>query len=188
VVNQVKFKNLFYLNNIKMKKLVLTAIIVIATLTGMNAQTYKWWAGGRTSFWTNDYGTSFSVAPEVGYQITPRLTVATSLAYHARTTDNSLTPDFSGFVVNPYMRFTAFKSGILLGFVDGGMEFGIGDYDGLQIGFKPGIALLLTDRITAATQFGFIGYNDGNGIGGRSKGVGFDLSGYCTTFGIFFSF
>ena len=176
-----------------MKKTVLMAIIVLATLTGMNAQNYKWWAGGRTSFWADDNGTSFSVAPEVGYHLTTKFTLATSIAYHAVKFDNSdknaLSPDFSGFVVNPYIRYTAFKSGILLGFIDGGMEFGIGDFDGFQIGFKPGIALLLTNRVTAATQFGFLGYSDGNGIAaGRTKGIGFDLSGYCGTIAFFYSF
>jgi len=176
-----------------MRKSVLLAIIVIATFTGMNAQGYKWWVGGRTSFWIDDYDdyrTFFSVAPEVGYHLTPKLTLATSLAYHAIKLEKSekQTPDFSGFIVNPYIRYTAFKSGILLGFIDGGIEFGLGDFDGFQVGFKPGIALLLTNRITAATQFGFIGYNDGNGIAGRTKGAGFDLSGYCTTIAFFYSF
>jgi hypothetical protein len=158
----------------------------------MNAQAYKWWAGGRTSFWADDKGTSFSLAPEVGYHLSPQFTLAASIAYRAVKFNNSdnnlLKPDFSGFVVNPYVRYTAFKSGILLGFIDGGMEFGLGDFDGFQIGFKPGIALLLTNRITAATQFGFIGYNDGHGISGRTKGVGFDLSGYCSTIAFFYSF
>ena len=174
-----------------MKKLILTAIIVIAALTGMNAQAYKWWAGGRTNFWVDDNRTSYSIAPEIGYHLSPQFTLAASLAYHAIINNKdkvSLTSDFSGFIVNPYIRYTYFKSGNLLGFIDGGMEFGIGDFEGLQIGFKPGIALLLTDRITAATQFGFIGYNDGNGIARRTKGVGFDLSGYCTTIAFFYSF
>jgi len=172
-----------------MKKLVLAAIIVLAALTGMNAQEYKWWAGGRTHFWGNDNRASFSVAPEVGYHLSPRFTLAASLAYHAiKSNNDKLTPDFSGCIVNPYIRYTAFKSGNLLGFIDGGMEFGLGDFEGFQIGFKPGVALLLTNRITAATQFGFIGYNDGNGIAGRTKGVGFDLSGYCTTIAFFYSF
>jgi len=173
-----------------MKKSVLMAVIAIVTSTGINAQSYKWWAGGRTSFWVDDNCTSFSIAPEVGYHLTPNLTLATSLAYHVIKMDNSdqPSPDISGFIVNPYIRYSAFKSGILLGFIDGGIEFGLGDFEGFQIGFKPGIALLLTDRITAATQFGFIGYNDGNGISGRTKGVGFDLSGYCTTIAFFYSF
>jgi hypothetical protein len=173
-----------------MKKIVLTAIIVVATLTGMNAQAYKWWAGGRTSFWSDDYGTSFSVAPEVGYMITPQFTLATSLAYQTvRNKDNTaLKPDMSGFIVNPYVRYTFFQSGRLLGFVDGGIEFGVGDFDGFQIGFKPGIALILTERVTAATQFGFLGYNDGKGMAGRTKGVGFDLSGYCPIIAFFYSF
>jgi len=175
-----------------MRKSALLTIIVIIGLTGMNAQSYKWWAGGRTHFWTDDYKTTFSFAPEVGYMITTKITLAASLAYQAVKFDNSnnhaMKPDFSGFIVNPYIRYTAFKSGMLLGFIDGGMEFGLGDFEGFQIGFKPGIALLLTDRITAATQFGFIGYNDGNGIAGRTKGVGFDLSGYCSTIAFFYSF
>ena len=173
-----------------MKKLVLTAIIVVAAITGMNAQNYKWWAGGRTSLWIDDDRTSFSVAPEVGYHLTSNLTLATSLAYHVIKIDNSdqLTPDISGFVVNPYIRYTFIKSGILLGFVDGGMEFGLGDFEGVQIGFKPGIALLLSNRVTAATQFGFVEFNDGKGIAGRPKGVGFDLTGYCSTIAFFYSF
>ncbi|MDR0795609.1 MAG: hypothetical protein LBE79_06085 [Tannerella sp.] len=175
-----------------MKKLLLIALLVIITVSGIDAQTYKWWAGGRTNFWVDDYVTSFSVAPEVGFHITPYITIATSLAYHAKkwsnSDRNSLTPDMEGFVVNPYVRYTTFKSGILLGFIDGGIELGLGDFEGFQVGFKPGIALLLTNRITAATQFGFVGYNDGNGIAGRSKGVGFDISGYCTTIAFFYAF
>ena len=169
-----------------MKKLILPAIMAIATVMGMNAQTYKWWAGGRSTFWAGDKGVNFIVAPEVGYHLAPKWTIASSLGIQAF--NNKDGKDIYGVVFNPYMRYTAFKQGILLGFIDGGVEFGVGDITGIQLGFKPGIALLLTERFTAATQFGFIGFNDGKDIGGRKQGFGFDLSGYCSTIAFFFSF
>jgi hypothetical protein len=173
----------------EMKKLFFLAIISIATVAGMNAQTYKWWAGGHTTLWVGDAGTTFNFAPEIGYLLSPKITLAASLGYYSFKSDNKqITPDIDGIILNPYVRYTAFKRGLLLGFVDAGVDVGIGDNKGFQVGFKPGIALLLTDRFTAATQFGFIGYNDGKGIGGRRQGIGFDLSGYCPIIAFFYSF
>ena len=169
-----------------MKRLFFLAVISMSVLTGMNAQSYKWWAGGRTVFWTGDAGVNFLLAPEVGYHLSPKFTIAASLGVQAY--NNKHGKDLYGLTVNPYMRYTAFKQGILLGFIDGGVDFGLGDVVGFQLGFKPGVALLVTERFTVATQFGFIGYNDGKDIGGRSKGFGFDLSGYCTTLAFFYSF
>jgi len=169
-----------------MKKLILPAIMAIATVMGMNAQTYKWWAGGRSTFWAGDSGITFLVAPEVGYLLTPKWTIASSLGVQAVNNKNG--KDMYGLIVNPYMRYVAFKQGILLGFLDGGVDFGLGDIKGFQLGFKPGVALLLTERFTVATQFGFIGYNDGKDIGARRQGFGFDLSGYCSTIAFFYSF
>jgi len=174
-----------------MKKILFTVIFTLSILTVLNAQNYKWWAGGHTTFWTGKNSTTFIVAPEVGYHLTPQFTLAASLGYHSYKYDNTkfnFKPDFSGFVLNPYVRYTIFKQGIVLGFVDGGVDLGLGDLEGVQLGFKPGIAILLSDRFTAATQFGFIGYNDGRDIGDRRKGFGFDLSGYCPIIAFFYSF
>jgi len=174
-----------------MKKLFLTILISGIAFTGLNAQLYNWWVGGHTTFWVGDKKSTFIIAPEVGYILSPKFTLATSLGYHSHIYDNSkfsLKPDFSGFVLNPYVRYVAFQKGIVLGFVDGGADFGLGDFEGFQLGFKPGIAILLSERFTAATQFGFIGYNDGRDIGNRTKGFGFELSGYCPIIAFFYSF
>lgn len=164
-------------------------MIAIATLTGMKAQDLGFWVGGRTSLWSGDSKTSFTLAPEAGFEITPQLTIAASLALETSHFDNSdFEDDYVGVILNPYMRYTFFKTGIVSGFVDGGLEVGLGDLDGLQIGFKPGIALSMSRRFTAVLHFGFVGYNDGEGIAGRSEGIGFDLSGYRSSVGIYYSF
>ena len=170
-----------------MKRLFLLVIISITTATtGVHSQTYKWWAGGRGTLWTGDAGATYVFAPEVGYHLSPKWTIASSLGIQANNYKQG--KDIYGLTVNPYMRYTAFKQGIVLGFIDGGVDFGLGDIEGFQIGFKPGIAILISERFTAATQFGFIGFNDGKAIGIRKHGFGFDLSGYCSTIAFFYSF
>ena len=168
------------------KRILISVIVIFASFLGINAQNYKWWAGGRALFWTGDAGMSYMVAPEVGYQLSPKFTIASSLGIQANNFKNG--KDIYGLVMNPYIRYIVFKQGNLLGFVDGGVEFGMGDIFGFQLGFKPGIALLLTERFTAATQFGFVGFNDGKDIGLRRHGFGYDFSGYCSTIAFFYSF
>ena len=170
-----------------MKKLILSAIIAIVTLTGMDAQTYKWWVGGRTTIWTGDQSSVFMIAPEVGYLISPQFTIAASVGVQTDWYNNPSSSS-TGLMLNPYMRYVAFKQGMLLGFVDGGLDLSLGDYEGFQFGLKPGVAILLTDRFTVATQFGFLGYSDGKGVGYRRQGFGLDLSGYCSTIAFFYSF
>ena len=154
----------------------------------ISAQDYKWWAGGRTTLWAGDSETTFIIAPEVGYHLNQKFTVAASIGFHSYSYDGL--PDASGFVLNPYIRYNAFKKGVLFGYVDGGAEFGIGDFEGVQVGLKPGIAVAITNRFVVALQYGFIGYSDGKGAGPniRSKGVGIDLSGYQSGLAFFYCF
>jgi len=173
-----------------MKKIALTFILIIATLSTVCAQNYKWWAGGKTSFWRAESHTDFGIAPEIGYHLTNKFTVAGSVGLyshinHSKGNDSN----YNYVILNPYIRYNAIVTGNLLFFVDGGVDCRIGRDDAFQIGFKPGMAIFLSDRITLAFQFGFIGYNDGNGIGVmRKQGVGFDLSGYQSGFALFYSF
>lgn len=172
-----------------MKKYILSVFLVIVTTLNISAQDYKWWAGGRTSLWAGDGETTFIIAPEVGYHLNQRFTVAASIGLHSYSYDHS--SDVSGLVLNPYIRYNAFKKGVLFGYVDGGAEFGVGDFDFFQVGLKPGIAVALTDRLVVALQYGFIGYSDGKGLGLpniRRKGVGIDLSGYQSGLAFFYCF
>lgn len=173
-----------------MKKYFLSAIFTIVTILGVSAQDYKWWIGGRTTLWAGDDETVVVIAPEIGYHLNQKFTIAASLGFHSYDYDDYqyMREDISGLVLNPYLRYNAFKKGILFGYVDGGVEFGLGDIEGVQVGLKPGIAVAITNRFCVALQFGFLGYSDGKGLGARSKGFGLDLSGYQSGLAFFYSF
>ena len=176
-----------------MKKYVLSVIFILIALMELQAQDYKWWAGGRMTLWTNKDDSKVVVAPDVGYHLSNKFTIAASVGFHSYSfDDNSMSPDKSGFVLNPYIRYNAFRKGIISGYVDGGAEFGISDMKGFNIGLKPGSAIHLTERFCVALHFGFIGYRDGKsdgiGINRSMKGFGIDLSGYQSGFGFFYSF
>jgi hypothetical protein len=174
-----------------MKKVFLTAVFTMAMILSANAQDYKWFLGGELGFWSSKIGsvktTAFNVAPEVGYNVSDNFAVATALRYGSIKTGNRKS---DGFVLNPYLRYTFLKAGIVSAFIDGGITVGLSDFDGFEAGIKPGIAIALTDRLNAVAHFGFVGYNDGEGIGAYSagKGFGIDLSGYQTQFGFYYSF
>lgn len=171
-----------------MKKLILSAIIAIASLSGINAQEYKWWAGGRTTLWAGDDVSVIAIAPEIGYHLNSKFTVAASIGFEAYNFDTDYQSDVNGFVINPYLRYNVCRIGMVSCYVDGGVKFGLGDLDGFQAGLKPGVAVHLTDRLCAAFHFGFLGYSDGKGVSENIKGFGVDLSGYRSGFAVFYSF
>ena len=173
-----------------MRNFTLLFVFALVVCVSASAQDYKWWAGGKTSLWNTDDHAEFVLAPEVGYHLSKKLTIAASVGYYSSFNYDNSSLNNNYVVLNPYLRFNAFLKGNVLFFVDGGVDCRTGkNDDAFQIGLKPGMAIFLTDRITAAFQFGFLGYNDGKGIGGVYKErVGFDLSGYQSGFAIFYSF
>ena len=169
-----------------MKKVVLLVIFTVVSFTVVNAQDYKWWAGAKSALWLESDQMIFVFAPEVGYHLTNKFAVAASIGFSSYQYDNN--SNKNELILNPYIHFKAINKDNLLFFVNFGVDYGLGDIEGFQVGFKPGMAIPLSNRVTFALQFGFLGYNDGKGIGSKSKGVGFDLSGYQSGFVIFYSF
>ena len=186
-----------------MKKSILTAVFTMAMVLSANAQEHKWFIGGEAGFWSakmsydlsfpySFYGmraTQIVVAPEIGYNVTDKFAVAASLGYlHTKVKDIDYKVD--GFIIKPYVRYTFLKTGILSAFVDGGATFGLSDFKGFEAGINPGIAIAITNRFSAVAHLGFLGYNDGKGVGNfmNGKGFGLDLSGYQSQFGFYYSF
>lgn len=181
-----------------MKKSILTAIFTMAIVFSASAQDYKWFIGGKARLWSGKSEgiktTFFEIAPEVGYNVSSNFAVAASVSYqntNAKQEGSDVSVKASGFVLNPYLRYTFLKSGIVSAFVDGSVHVGLGDIEGFQIGLAPGVAIALTDRFSAALHFGFLGYTDGKGAGTYSvhgKGFGLDFSGYQSSIGFYYSF
>jgi hypothetical protein len=205
----IQFKNKKY-----MRKIILPAIFVMATIFCGNAQTHKWFIGGELGFWSSKipnpysnlpvlepdiiiYGgdikrTVFSIAPEIGYNISDKFAVAASVNFsYAKEKNDWMEQKESGFVFNPYVRYSFLKKGIVSAFIDGSIAFGVSDFKGFEAGIRPGVAVSLTERFSAAIHFGFIGYNNGKGVGNYAvagKGFGIDFSGYQSSLGFYYSF
>jgi hypothetical protein len=185
--NKIKFvKN--------MKKIILSAIFTMAIAFSANAQDYKWFLGGKAGFSSGKQEsvktTHFTFAPEVGYRFSDNFAFATYLEYrHLTEKKNKTKATSKGIVIGPYLRYTFLKSGIVNIFVDGCAAFGLSDLKGFEAGFRPGIAIDLTKRLSVVANFGFMGYNNGKDVGRNYYGKGFniDLSGYQSSIGFYLS-
>lgn len=168
-----------------MKKLFMSVCMVVAAMTA-NAQVYT---GGELGFWRNgedgNNKTSFTLAPELGYNIDDTWALGIKLGYNYNYYGKAadiLGTSVSGnvkrnaFTVEPYVRASYAKMGPVRLFVDGGFAFatykdtysaGVGSSsesvsddarNAWQIGFKPGIALDLNEHFSFIAHAGFLGY------------------------------
>lgn len=190
-----------------MKKIITTLLLAVAALgTATQANAEGWYLGGNVGFMhesrkgvtTNE----FSLQPEFGYNFSDRWAFGGSVGYTYRNYAGEDT-NMNLFNINPYARFTYFRTSnnLVQLFVDGGVGFGIGstsvgdnDTDTActyEIGFKPGIAINITDHFTVLAHLGFLGYqgaNDAAKDGGAVErgGVNFDTRNL--TIGFYYNF
>lgn len=176
-----------------MKKLFVMAVMAVAALNA-NAQ---WWAGGSFALDFDNNGdektTSFEIAPEVGYNLTDKWSVAIALGFG--TTNNNLAAigdrgestiyggkldkSLNYFKVAPYARYTFCKSGAVSFFVDGGIGFKFYNQErgnSFNVGVRPGIAFAVSKKVSLVATTGYIGYQkDSEKRGKGSKfGLGVD--------------
>ena len=169
-----------------MKKIVMLLFVVCAAMTA-SAQVYM---GGTAGFWSNDKDdadqTSFTIAPEIGYNFNEKWAIGAELGYRY-----AKEPDFkrNAFFVAPYARYTYCETGVVRLFLDGGAGFTsvkIEDNrtNGFEIGIKPGVAIKLNDKFSLITKVGFLGYRDDYFTDfATESGFGLNLSGADLRFG-----
>lgn len=180
-----------------MKKFIAIALMVVASLSVSAEDLY---IGGSVGYWHDDTADSdsFVIKPEIGYKINETWGVGATIGYtYAKTDVKAHLFEFA-----PYARYTYFRTGndMLELFVDGGVGLGIGStkYDDdsetavyWNLGFRPGVAINITDKFTFETKFGFLGYQgaDKNAeAAGIHKCGGLDFSTQQLTFGFFYNF
>jgi len=181
-----------------MKKLLLASALMLASVAA-SAQLY---VGGTVGLNrnTSDNVTDFTIAPEIGYNYNSNWAFATGIGYTYKY-DSGLKSNV--FQVNPYARYTYFRTGnnLVSFFLDGGVDLGIGkvSYEDdhsktaviFGIGVKPGVSFNVTDNFSLVAHFGFLGYYGGNHAAqdaGNPERFGFDFSSSNLDFGFYYTF
>lgn len=149
-----------------MKKILALSVLAVAALSA-NAGVY---VGGSlgVGYEDNEKKTTFTLAPEVGGNVSENWAVGGVLNYTLTNWDGDT--NMNEFTLQPYVRWTfARVANDKLGFfVDGAIGIGINRYDDgdtgfmWNIGFKPGISYSFNEHWSVVAHIGFLGYNGYN--------------------------
>jgi len=158
-----------------MKKLFFTLALALGVFTSAVAQEPgQMWVGGSLGFWSSktkgsDSNVSYKILPEFGYVLTENLGIGINVGFEH---DDALAIDgmddlfeADGFTIAPFVRYSFLKGSIGALFVDGGVTYNylkLKDVDDklnqFNIGFRPGVAVKVSDKIALTGKFGFLGY------------------------------
>ena len=179
-------KKLFSLIAVAFVAMSVNAQVYVGGSLGIDAWSSQKNAGDRSE-------TTFTILPEVGYNLNDEWAVGTVIGYVSDKWVGVNGISESAFTFNPYARYTYLKAGKVSLFVDGGVDFTTAskaDWNELAIGLKPGLAVSLSDNISFVSHLGFIGYDVYNpdGDDNNISKFGLDLSGNNLTFGLYFNF
>ena len=181
-----------------MKKIIAFAIAAIVSLGAAAQDIY---VGGSIGAWRNgtDHVTTMGILPEIGYNLSDKTAIGTTIGWSHYHDSSKVTTNL--FQIEPYYRYSFFKSGIVSLFVDGTAGVGVGrtSYDGengkaavtWEIGLKPGISVALSEKCSVVAHVGMLGYQGANHAakdGGADEGWGLRLSGNNLTFGFYYTF
>lgn len=93
-----------------MRKLFLLVVIVMAAISA-SAQEGVYLGGGISLWRNNDVDkTSFSITPDVGYNLSKQWAVGVELAYAHKGYDGELEVSSNAFALAPYARFHSMKT------------------------------------------------------------------------------
>lgn len=179
-------KKLFSLIAVAFVAMSVNAQVYVGGSLGINAWSSQKNAGDRSE-------TTFTILPEVGYNLNDEWAVGTVIGYVSDKWVGVNGISESAFTFNPYARYTYLKAGKVSLFVDGGVDFTTAskaDWNELAIGLKPGVAVSLSDNISFVSHLGFIGYDvlNPDGDDNNTSKFGLNLDGNNLTFGLYFNF
>jgi len=191
-----------------MKKFFISLAATIFMTVAANAQVY---VGGTVGFSTSggensDDETSFSILPEIGYNINDKFAVGAIIGYEkgsASLLNIDSNSSVEVFEFSPYARYTFMRSKYVNLFVDMGVDIVSGsieypdlyyqnEYDitAYSIGVKPGIAVNLNEHFSLVGKIGYLGYTELNPEGDNNNyhSFGLNLNGNNITFGVYYTF
>lgn len=171
-----------------MKKFLLVLAVAVSSVAA-NAQVF---VGGKLGLWHNSKAdaTNVTIAPEVGYALNNKWTLAAELSYELQEKAFS-GKDLNTYSFNPYVRYTAASWGPVNLIFDGAVNLGWEKIKGADaqfawgVGVRPGLAVNLTPRVSFVSTLGFVGYRDSD-ISGET--FGYNLSSKDVSFGVYYNF
>ena len=180
-----------------MKKIMMIAAMMVAAVSA-NAQVYL---GGSVGVATSSYDgnstTVWSILPEVGYNLNEKWALGMTIGYGESRVKvkNAGTEKVKTFQVSPYDRYTFVKFDKINLFVDGTVGYQHENYAGVKtntfgLGFKPGIAVNLNDKLSFVAHAGFLGYENSKvkGDDKSTNSFGFGINGNSLSFGVYYNF
>ncbi|MDH6353732.1 hypothetical protein M2132_000049 [Dysgonomonas sp. PH5-45] len=206
-----------------MKKLFLTLALALGVLTVNAQEVGQFWAGGSLGFSMKSIKieneaitdtksksyTSFKFVPEIGYVITENLGVGVNLGYtHVEDVRNyngiEAPTREDGYLFGAFARYTFLKGDLGSLFVDGGATYSYlegkrkpfkSETTDLEIGFRPGVAVKLSNTLALTGKLGFLGYKHEKSVlkgvkdsKVRDNSLGFDFDMSQFQFGLSFIF
>ena len=188
-----------------MKKFFTVALVAMMAMAA-NAQVFVGGTVGVKSLSCDGTSaTTFTINPELGYNLNESWAVGISVGY----TTNNIAYDNNGgfagkldksvntFSINPYVRYTYANFDKVNLFVDGMVSYAnTGNSDvkvnAFGIGFQPGVAVNLNDKISFVAKLGQIGWSTAKADVDGAKAVNqidFNLSSLAAlNFGMYFNF
>ena len=187
-----------------MKKIMMT-LVAVAMATTMNAQVYLGGTlGVKSMSCDGTSATEFSIKPEVGYTLSDKFAVGmtigystSNMAYENGAWSGKLDKSVNTFMVSPYVRYTFAKLDKVNFFCDGLVEYsninnGYYKTNGFAIGFQPGVAVNLNEKISFVAKLGQLTYATAKADLEGAKAVNefnFNLSSLAAlNFGLYYNF
>ena len=180
-----------------MKKILMTMVAAFAAVS-MNAQVY---IGGSVAIeaWSSQKlagdksETAFKIMPEIGYNLSDEWAIGTVIGYQSDKFNGVNGVSESAFSIAPYARYTFAKLGKVNLFVDGGLAFtsaSKADWTEIAVGFQPGLAVNLNDKLSFVSHIGFLGWDQLNpdGDDNNISKFGLNLDATNITFGLYYNF
>ncbi|MFV0331415.1 MAG: outer membrane beta-barrel protein [Dysgonomonas sp.] len=177
-----------------MKKLFFTLAIMLGLATTVSAQEVgQMWIGGSIGFNSTKVGdgdrvSSYRIIPEIGYAFAENMGVGIKLGYAHNKSVAGLRDAVAkdAFTVNPFLRMAFLKGEMGSLFVDGGAGYtyakteavegaGSTKLNAWEVGFRPGVAVNVSKRITLTGKFGFLGYQHAKVGDIKTDDFGFDF-------------
>ncbi|MCC8154102.1 MAG: porin family protein [Tannerellaceae bacterium] len=175
-----------------MKKLIICLSLLVGLTTGMKAQeSGQVWLGGSVGASSSKVKdgirlNQFNIIPEAGYMFTDSWGVGIKLGYlHNENDRDGFREKKDGLVVNPFARYSFLKSDLGNLFIDGGVGYSYLKNQSsalktheIEVGFRPGVAINVSDKVTLTGKYGFLGYQYEKEDDRKTNtfGLDFDLS------------